>query len=92
MKITRPEPYKIMQLQREDIPLVTRGGNQELVNTVTRELDQAELRGHVLYVRYGPMFLQRLEVTGNLLTLALPELQAHLFDEEMWEDQRSIDG
>ena len=90
MKITRPEPYKIMQLHREDIMLVTAGGNQALVREVTAALDKAESHGNVLFVRYGPMFLQRLEVDG--LSLIRPELLAHLYDEEMWEDQRSIDG
>ena len=37
------------------------------------------------------MFLQHLEVTGKLITLVLPELQAHLHDHEMWEDQRAND-
>ena len=77
---------KIMQLQREDILLVTDGGNEALVKEVTAALDKAESHGNVLFVRYGPMFLQRLEVDG--LSLARPELLAHLHDEEMWEHQK----
>ena len=80
---------KIMQLKREDIPLVTKGGNQALIDEVTAHLDKVESHGNVLYVRYGPMFLQRLEVDG--LSLIRPELQAHLHDEEMWEHQRPND-
>jgi hypothetical protein len=78
---------KIMQLQREDIPLVTKGGNQALVDEVTADLDSAELNNCVLFVRYGPMFLQRLLVDREFL-LHTPEAMEMLQDEEMWERQR----
>lgn len=78
---------KIMQLQREDILMVTDGGNQALVREVTAELDAAELRNCVLYVRYGPKFLQRLQVDREFL-LHHPGAMEMLQDEEMWEHQR----
>ena len=76
----------IMQLRREDISLVTQGGNQALVNKITEELDNCEMTNCVLYVRYGPMFLQWLRVDQYFLNL--PISKEMLFDEEMWDHQR----
>jgi len=77
---------KIMQLTREDIPMVCAGGGWELVQEVTKEFDQAELYGCVLYVRYGPMFLQRMRVEAQFLDD--PNVKQYLLDEDMWERQR----
>ena len=82
VKITPPSPYKIMQLSREDIPLVTKGGTRSLVKKITKELNNCEATNCVLYVRYGPMFLQWLRVDQHFLNF--PEVKALLLDEEMW--------
>jgi hypothetical protein len=76
---------KIMQLSRDDIPLVTRGGNKALVDEITAELDQAELQNCVVYVRYGPNFLQRLKVDREMLRY--PETHKMLLDDEWWNHQ-----
>jgi len=77
---------KIMQLTREDIPIVCQGGNHALVEEITKELDEAELYGCVVYVRYGPMFLQRMRVDAQFLDD--PNVKQYLLDEDMWERQR----
>jgi hypothetical protein len=76
---------KIMQLSRGDIPLVTKGGNQALVDEITKELDDAEKTNCVIYVRYGPMFLQRLRVDREFLSN--PTVMPMLLDEDMWAYQ-----
>jgi hypothetical protein len=78
----------IMQLKREDIPLVTQGGGKAFVAEINNALDEAELHGSVLYVRYGPGFLQRLEVSEQSLNSELgDELRKMLMDEDMWDHQ-----
>ena len=73
---------KIMQLHRDDIPLVTKGGNQALIDEITEALDMCERTNCVLYVRYGPSFLQRLRVDREYL--GQPGVQEMLLDEDMW--------
>ena len=75
-----------MQLTKEDIPMVCEGGNLQLVEEVTRELADAELYGCVVYVRYAPMFLQRLRVNSEILND--PNVKKYLLDEDMWERQQ----
>jgi len=74
---------KIMQLTREDIPMVCAGGGWQLVEEVTNELDKAELYNCVIYVRYGPMFLQRMRVDNEILDD--PNVRQYLLNEDMWE-------
>lgn len=81
-EIISKAPKKIMQLKREDIPLVTKGGNKALVKELTKELDYAEMTNCVVYVRYGPMFFQWLRVDQHFLNF--PEVKALLLDEEFW--------
>lgn len=82
---TEKEVMKIIQLRREDIPIVTEGCGQAFIDDLINELEKAELTGCVIYVRYGPMFVQRLRVDEAYLRQ--PGVLPMLLDEDMWEHQ-----
>lgn len=79
----------VIKLTRDDISLVTRGGNQALVDQITEELDHAEANHQVIFVRFSDEILQRVRVTEGAL-MEDPRLEPYLSSDEYWvEDANS---